>query len=300
MALYFPSYIESFMEIKRERACWILVVFFIMINWLYTHRCNPKNQLVKPSPPPGSERKLEALLPIADTHSESLLLNSKFTCLNCTTAGLCNFITEFVLKTPTLQASSALEYVVQDHPEWLIEGGSMLEFGVYSGNSIRKIATHFPDRTIHGFDSFIGLPEAWNRYTVTSQGDVFEKGRFGLDLLPQVPANVVLHKGWFSQTLKDFPYLQQKIALLHVDCDLYSSTKTVFEYLGKSLVPGSIIVFDELLDYPGYENHEILALYEFLKASGKSIEILGKSGDALLCPLGDRGALYQSVVVRIL
>jgi hypothetical protein len=54
------------------------------------------------------------------------------------------------------------------------------------------------------------------------------------------------------------------IALLHIDCDLYSSTKTIFELLSDRIVPGTVIVFDELVNYPAFKKHEVLAFYEFL------------------------------------
>jgi hypothetical protein len=48
---------------------------------------------------------------------------------------------------------------------------------------------------------------------------------------PDVRINVQLIKGWFNETLPKFTNLLEsddKIALLHIDCDIYSSTKTVF------------------------------------------------------------------------
>ena len=39
--------------------------------------------------------------------------------------------------------------------------GDILEFGVRAGESITYIAQKLKDRTIHGFDSFEGLPEDW-------------------------------------------------------------------------------------------------------------------------------------------
>ena len=52
------------------------------------------------------------------------------------------------------------------------------------------------------------------------------------------------------------------IGLLHIDCDLYSSTKTVFDHFREYIHPGTVIVFDELLNFIDYEKHEIKALYE--------------------------------------
>jgi hypothetical protein len=41
--------------------------------------------------------------------------------------------------------------------------GLFLEFGVYKGNSINRLAQIKPNVTFYGFDSFVGLPEHWLR-----------------------------------------------------------------------------------------------------------------------------------------
>ena len=41
--------------------------------------------------------------------------------------------------------------------------GEVLEFGVFSGRSITFAANALPNITVHGFDSFEGLPEDWVR-----------------------------------------------------------------------------------------------------------------------------------------
>ena len=55
-----------------------------------------------------------------------------------------------------------------------------------------------------------------------------------------------------------------KIALLHVDCDLYSSTVTILNNVAGMLVPGTIILFDELINYHGWEEGEFKAFMEFV------------------------------------
>ncbi|MCK9909618.1 class I SAM-dependent methyltransferase, partial [Microbacteriaceae bacterium K1510] len=83
--------------------------------------------------------------------------------------------------------------------------------------------------------------------------------------LPTVPGNVTLVSGLFSDTLPQFS--QQHlgpIAFLHVDCDLYSSTATIFDCLGDRLRPGSVILFDEYFNYPGWRQHEFKAFQEFV------------------------------------
>src|SRR5262249_49873078 len=47
--------------------------------------------------------------------------------------------------------------------------GHYLEFGVFTGGTIRFIARKIGDRFIHGFDSFGGLPENWGGYNLTQR-----------------------------------------------------------------------------------------------------------------------------------
>ncbi|MDE1904592.1 MAG: class I SAM-dependent methyltransferase, partial [Alphaproteobacteria bacterium] len=65
------------------------------------------------------------------------------------------------------------------------------------------------------------------------------------------------------------------VAFLHVDCDIYSSTKTVFDHLASRLGPGAVIVFDEYFNYPNWERHEFKAFQEFIRDSGLSYRYLG-------------------------
>jgi len=84
--------------------------------------------------------------------------------------------------------------------------------------------------------------------------------------LPNVRANVELHPGWFDVTVPQFAadYPGTPIAFLHVDCDLYSSTKTIFKNLGDRLRAGSVIVFDEYFNYPEWREHEHRAFQELV------------------------------------
>jgi hypothetical protein len=66
----------------------------------------------------------------------------------------------------------------------------------------------------------------------------------------------------------------QPVAFPHIDCDLASSTRTVFEHLGSSLMPGAVIKFDEYFNDPGWRAHEHRAFEEFLHASGRWCEYL--------------------------
>jgi hypothetical protein len=65
-----------------------------------------------------------------------------------------------------------------------------------------------------------------------------------------------------------------KVAFIHVDCDLYSATKTVFDQLGAMLQAGCIIVFDEYFNYPEWQLGEYKAFAEYVARTGRSFEYL--------------------------
>ena len=136
----------------------------------------------------------------------------------------------------------------------VLEDGLFLEFGVYKGTSINFISSLIPDKKIYGFDSFEGLPEAW----VPSR----PKGYFSTDgKLPEVNKNTTLVKGFFDKSIPEFKKTEDyqqcdSIAFLHVDCDLYSATKTILNELKEKIKPGTVILFDEYFNYIGWQHHE--------------------------------------------
>ena len=137
--------------------------------------------------------------------------------------------------------------------------GLILEFGVWTGYSINTIAEYFQDRTIYGFDSFIGLKEQWGPL---HKGMFNTKGR-----LPNVKPNVNLVVGMFEDVLPKFCEEKfssgETISFLHVDCDLYSSTKTILENLKPYIVCGTVIAFDEIHHLDHCLNGEMKAFKEF-------------------------------------
>ena len=145
--------------------------------------------------------------------------------------------------------------------------GLVLEFGVRFGVSIRQIA-ELANQQVHGFDSFEGLPEAWHGEPRGSYST------FGA--MPLVPPNVILHKGWFEQTLPDFLRAHgAPVRFMNVDCDLYSATRTVLDTLAKRIVPGTVIVFDDFFGYEGWKQDEFRAFHEAAANHGWRHEYLG-------------------------
>ncbi|MCD4533144.1 class I SAM-dependent methyltransferase [Nocardioides sp. cx-169] len=155
-------------------------------------------------------------------------------------------------------------------------GGLVLEFGVASGLTLREIATTRPDA--HGFDSFEGLPEDWR--------SGYEAGRFAQD--PPDVNGAELHVGWFADTLPVFLETHPgPIDFVHMDADLYSSTKTIFDCAFDRFVPGTVILFDEYFNYPRWQQHEHKAFAEFLDHYAGGFEYLGYN------------AMHEQLAVRL-
>lgn len=184
-----------------------------------------------------------------------------------------------------------------------------LEFGVFEGVDLSFIADSLQKRKcaarVHGFDSFVGLPEVWSGY---------EEGHFTCGgALPQMLAGddrVVFHKGWFEDTVPTFvsEFGGKPSAFIHADADLYSSTACFLTALmsNRMIVVGTVIVFDEFWNYTDWENGEYKALLE-LSAFGVFWEVLAyhaPQSDAVEVDLrGTGGAAnrhgYKSVCVVI-
>lgn len=166
----------------------------------------------------------------------------------------------------------------------LSPAGLLLEFGVHKGETVTHLAQVLEElRTaspqaraalpagLHGFDSFEGLPDDWFLGR--------KAGRFSLDgKLPQVPESVRLHKGWFDASLPTFLTSHPGPALfVHADADLYSSTVTILDNLTRAgrIVAGTVIVFDEFFNYPGWRHHEYRAFKEWVAREHINFDYIG-------------------------
>lgn len=146
--------------------------------------------------------------------------------------------------------------------------GDIVECGSYKGGSGILIGLWLKEnginKKIHMMDSFAGLPDP---DTINDKG--YKKGQFVSEfelVKNEVKKNglsdmVVFHKGWFSDTV---PLLKDKvkIAFLHVDCDLYTSTNDCFPDLYPSVSEGGAIILDDLNDGGGGEKKAVHEYFE--------------------------------------
>ena len=212
------------------------------------------------------------------------VIDTEFTAVRLASEESARYVLEHMRAVPNFDTDYDLhEWVATTQLDRnLLLSGWVLEFGVATGRTLNQFARWLPDKTVFGFDGFAGLPEDW-----TSR---MRRGFFARDKLPRVRDNCELVVGWFDQTLPDFKrdvITSGPIALLHVDCDLYSSTVTVLNTLKDNIVPGTVIIFDEYINYPGWQQDEFRAWQEHVKAFGREYEYIG------------RVSRHQKVAIRV-
>jgi len=147
-----------------------------------------------------------------------------------------------------------------------------LEFGVYQGKSANYFSKFV--NKLYCFDSFEGLREDY-------VGTPLPQGSFNLNKkIPNLNTNVEPIIGWAEDTLDHFLKKHNpKINFIHFDMDNYVPTKFVLKKIKPYLVKNSILIFDELYNYPGWKNGEFKALKEEFKEDDfkyKAFNLYGK------------------------
>lgn len=162
--------------------------------------------------------------------------------------------------------------------------GAVLELGVFKGGSLiqwatfRELLENENLRKIIGFDVFGRFPEddfiKSDQEFIQNWNEAFEEDFISEEELRKSFAvkgigNVELVKGDIRETLP--AYLKKrgelKLALLHIDTDVYDPCKIGLELLYDRIVEGGLIVFD---DYGCIEG-ETKAVDEFFSGRGMDL-----------------------------
>lgn len=145
------------------------------------------------------------------------------------------------------------------------------EAGVMFGDSIRewcRLSPH-PQSRFFGFDTFTGLPEAWQTGLKK-----FNPGTFSSDgQLPRLDdPRVKFVKGLFQDTLPGFlaTYRRQDRLVVHCDADLYTSTLYWLCSLNPVLQPGDIVIFDDF----SVATHDFRAFLDYTGSFRRSFKLL--------------------------
>jgi hypothetical protein len=167
--------------------------------------------------------------------------------------------------------------------------GDIVECGVFGGLSLAQFAkalTFDPQgiaRRVIGVDSFEGLPPASEPHARWKPGDCAVTHSWHPLAQPGRPVSAamvrelfarcdlqppVLHVGRFADVLPPVVGRDiRAIALLHIDCDLYESTRDALAAAAPALQDGTMVLFDDWFHYKGRpDKGEARAFAEFLAA----------------------------------
>jgi len=161
--------------------------------------------------------------------------------------------------------------------------GDILEFGVYKGSSLvrllsfRSLLENEYSRKVYGFDAFGKFPDEVNLESDKDFVKNFEAGggygiskeELEIHLSNKGFSNYELIQGDINKTVLEYSQKNKanKIALMHIDVDVYEPTLNVLEVLWDRMVKGGILMLD---DYGTVEG-ETRAVDEFFK--GKETKI---------------------------
>ena len=170
--------------------------------------------------------------------------------------------------------------------------GQYYEFGCYNGDSLVDVwnalriryGRRLPDYwRMVAFDSFEGLPATGK---VEDLHPIAGAGSYKSDGMARVAQRLAaagcgadrlrLVKGFYEESLTEGlrdELLAQGMhpSLVNIDCDYYSSTKTVLEWIEPLLLDGTVVYFDDILFYNGNPHKgELKAIDEFNTARTES------------------------------
>ncbi len=205
------------------------------------------------------------LIIILENHDFKENINIKSTLQKRATQSTCVFI-ENNFNTAILDFADRSYLIDYCLLNLKVKNGLIAEFGVAQGKQIDYIASKTKE-LVYGFDSFDGLPEDWRTgyYKGRFKGDKFEEKE-----------NIKIVEGLFAKSIPIFlENNKKKMSFIHIDSDLYSSAKTVLTNLDKFIVKGTIILFDEYFNFPGWEKHEFKAFNEYIEEFKREFMYLG-------------------------
>lgn len=193
------------------------------------------------------------------------------------------------MKTKDYSAKAADRSLLGGEASWVLRQlatqipanveGHIAEVGVYQGGSAKVIAECAPgNRDIFLYDTFQGMPQEG------PEDNHHKKGDFNNTSLGEVRRFLADHKNvWFKPGL--FPKSvgsewRRLYCFVHLDCDLYSSTREALDFYWPRLNPGGAVLIDDYghLTTLGAKK----AVDEFAGQRGLTVLQLPRTGQALI------------------
>lgn len=121
--------------------------------------------------------------------------------------------------------------------------GDIAEVGVYQGASARLLSLALPEKQIHLFDTFEGLPD---------KTEVHHKGEFACSMesvQSYLPA-AKLYRGLFPQETGHL-VATARFSFVHLDMDIYEGTRDALAFFFERLSAGGVVMTHDFNGLPG-------------------------------------------------
>ncbi len=132
-----------------------------------------------------------------------------------------------------------------------VERGDLIEFGSYKGGNAIFLAVVSKvlglESKVFACDSYEGMPLTDKELDLHNEGD-FSDVNFEIlsDYIKDLGLeDLILVKGFFSETLKSKQMENLSFSFAHIDCDIYSACVDSFNYLKNRMVSKGYLVFDD-------------------------------------------------------
>jgi O-methyltransferase len=221
------------------------------------------------------------------------------------TASIFRVLPNTMLSGPRLiNAYDAMETIERERLD-----GAVVECGVWAGGSIGLMASvtkrhQNRSRMFHLFDSFEGLPQPSTEDVDIVDGfreehpslrrdsgeasdalvaigacaaPLDEVRRLFFEVLAIDPRQVVIHKGWFQETVPASSASIGPVSLLRLDGDWYESTKVCLEGLYDNVVKGGFVIIDDYGHFIGCRK----AVDEFFESRALDVRLTDIDGDGV-------------------
>jgi len=121
--------------------------------------------------------------------------------------------------------------------------GEIAECGVYKGGTAKILAELVPDRPLHLFDTFEGMPATDPTRDLHKAGDFADTDIASVREYLSDHENVICVPGLVPDSLAVIE--DRTFSFVHIDLDIYSAIKSACEFFYPRMQPGGVLLFDD-------------------------------------------------------
>jgi hypothetical protein len=120
--------------------------------------------------------------------------------------------------------------------------GEIAELGVYRGGSAKLIASLKGEKSLYLFDTFEGMPSVRADVDHHLAGDFADTSLEAVRNYLRDFKGVFFHKGFFPGSASELAKTSTSFCLVHLDADIYESTRAGLNFFYPRMVKGGMIV----------------------------------------------------------